>query len=232
MLTVRKADARGITKLDWLDSRHTFSFAEYYDPKHMGFRQLRVINEDRVQPGMGFPTHSHRDMEIITYVLEGALEHQDSLGNGSIIRPGEVQRMSAGRGITHSEFNSSRTELVHFLQIWILPEQAGIVPSYEQKTIDLSAAQGTFHPIASRQGAPGTVKLHQDATICLAILESGEMLNWRPPHQRHAWLQVARGSVLLNNYALAAGDGAGIDDVSQMGLQANQPSEVLLFDLA
>ena len=157
MITVRKAEDRGASKLDWLDSRHTFSFADYYDPAHMGFRQLRVLNEDRVLPGKGFPTHSHRDMEIITYVLKGALEHRDSLGNGSVIRPGEVQRMSAGRGITHSEFNASQTELVHFLQIWILPEQASLVSSYEQKTIDLSAARGGLSPIASRQGGPGVI---------------------------------------------------------------------------
>src|SRR5215469_15454095 len=187
MLTLRKAEDRGITKLDWLDSHHTFSFAEYYDPEHMGFRQLRVINEDRVQPGQGFPTHSHRDMEIISYVLEGSLEHRDGLGNGSVIRPGEVQRMSAGVGITHSEFNASQTELVHFLQIWIVPEQAGLVPSYEQKTIDLLAARGSPSPITSRQGGPGVVKLHQDATISMALLERGESLRWRPPRQRYAW---------------------------------------------
>ena len=157
MITVRKAEDRGASKFEWLDSRHTFSFADYYDPAHMGFRQLRVINEDRVQPGKGFPTHSYRDMEIITYVLKGLLEHRDSLGNGSVIRPGEVQRMSAGRGITHSEFNASQTELVHFLQIWIVPEQAGLVPSYEQKTIDLSAARGGLSPIAYRQGGPGVI---------------------------------------------------------------------------
>ena len=157
MITVRKAEDRGTSKFEWLDSRHTFSFADYYDPAHIGFRQLRVINEDRVQPGKGFPTHSYRDMEIITYVLKGLLEHRDSLGNGSVIRPGEVQRMSAGRGITHSEFNASQTEVVHFLQIWIRPEQASLVPSYEQKTIDLSAARGGLSPIASRQGGPGVI---------------------------------------------------------------------------
>lgn len=232
MLKIRKAEARGLSKLAWLDSRHTFSFAEYYDPAHMGFRQLRVINEDRVKPGEGFPAHSHRDMEIITYVLEGALEHRDSLGNGSIIRPGEVQRMSAGRAITHSEFNPSRTELVHFLQIWILPEQAGMAPTYEQKTIDLSAARGKFHPIASKQGGPGEVKLHQDATICLGVLESGETLRWRPAHERYVWLQMARGAIALNNCSLSAGDGAAIDDESEMTIQAYDPSEILLFDLA
>ena len=232
MLTVRKADDRGASKLDWLDSRHTFSFADYYDPAHMGFRQLRVINEDRVQPGKGFPTHSHRDMEIITYVLKGALEHRDGLGNGSVIRPGEVQRMSAGDGITHSEFNASQTELVHFLQIWILPEQAGLVPSYEQKPIDLSAARGNLHPIASRQGGPGVVRLHQDATISVAVLERGERLRWRPARERYAWLQVARGAIALNEHALSAGDGAGADSNSELRIEAHDASEILLFELA
>jgi quercetin 2,3-dioxygenase len=232
MVTVRKAEDRGASKLDWLDSRHTFSFADYYDPAHMGFRQLRVINEDRVQPGKGFPTHSHRDMEIITYVLKGALEHKDSLGTGSVIRPGEVQRMSAGRGITHSEFNASHRELVHFLQIWILPEQAGLAPSYEQKTINLSAAGGSLSPIASRQGGPGVVKLHQDAAISLALLERGQRLRWHSPRARHAWLQVARGGIALNEHALSAGDGAGVDGNSEMHIEAHEASEILLFDLA
>ena len=232
MITVRKAEDRGASKLDWLDSRHTFSFADYYDPAHMGFRQLRVINEDRVQPGKGLPTHSHRDMEIITYVLKGALEHRDGLGNGSVIRPGEVQRMSAGHGITHSEFNASQTELVHFLQIWIVPEQVGLVPSYEQKTIELSAAHGSLSPITSRQGGPGVVKVHQDATISVALLERGESLRWRPPRERYVWLQVARGAIALNEHALSAGDGAGADDKSELRIEAHGASEILLFDLA
>jgi quercetin 2,3-dioxygenase len=232
MLTVRKAEDRGASQLDWLDSRHTFSFAEYYDPAHMGFHQLRVINEDRVQPEKGFPTHSHRDMEIITYVLKGALEHRDSLGNGSVIRPGEVQRMSAGRGITHSEFNASSKELVHFLQIWILPERMGTAPSYEQKRINLSAARGRLYPIASRQGGPEAVKLHQDATILLALLEPGEVLHHRPSHDRYAWLQVARGAVKLNEDILAAGDGVAVDANTEAQLHADEPSEILLFDLA
>jgi quercetin 2,3-dioxygenase len=232
MLIVRKAEERGASKLDWLDSRHTFSFADYYDPAQMGFRQLRVINEDRVLPGKGFPTHSHRDMEIITYVLKGALEHRDSLGNGSVIHPGEVQRMSAGRGITHSEFNASQTELVHFLQIWILPEQASLVPSYEQKTIDLSMARGSLSPIASRQGGPRVVKLHQDATISVAVLEQGQRLHWRPAREKYAWLQVARGAIALNEHTLSAGDGAGADGNSELRIEANDASEILLFDLA
>jgi quercetin 2,3-dioxygenase len=231
MLTVRKAEARGITKLDWLDSRHTFSFADYYDPKHMGFHQLRVINEDRVQPGQGFPPHSHRDMEIITYVVEGALEHKDSLGNGSIIRPGEVQRMSAGRGITHSEFNPSRSEPVHFLQIWILPEKVGLNPSYEQKTIDLSATRGQFGLIASRHSAQAAVKVHQDAELSVAVLENRYKLLHRLGSGRSAWLQLVRGEVALNGLTLSAGDGAAIDDERELKIEAQQNSEILLFDL-
>jgi len=232
MITVRKAEARGSTRLDWLDSRHTFSFGDYYDPEHMGFRHLRVINEDQVQPNRGFPTHSHRDMEILSYVLEGALEHKDSLGNGSVIRPGEVQRMSAGRGITHSEFNPSRTEVLHFLQIWILPEESGIAPSYEQQAIDLSAARGKFHLIASRQGAQGSVKLHQDAAMSVAILEPGEKLIHGLASGRRAWLQLARGAMALNGDALKAGDGAAIDADSEFKIEAKSTAEMLLFDLA
>jgi quercetin 2,3-dioxygenase len=231
MITVRKSDARGITKLDWLDSRHTFSFADYYDSRYMGFRQLRVINEDRVQPGAGFPPHSHQNMEIVTYVLEGALEHRDSLGNGSVIRPGEVQRMSAGRGITHSEFNPSREELVHFLQIWIMPEQTGLPPSYEQQAINLSAAYGNFYEIASRSGGPGKLKVHQDVTISLAILRSGETLKYSVPSETHAWLQVTRGEITLDNQTLIAGDGVAIDAEPQFTIQADDAAELLLFDL-
>src|SRR5216684_7205469 len=215
MIIVRKGNERGHAQHGWLESYHTFSFADYYDSAFMGFRVLRVINEDRVQPAAGFPSHSHRDMEILSYVLEGVLEHKDSLGNGSVIRPGEVQRMSAGRGITHSEFNPSRTELVHFLQIWIMPAQSGIAPGYEQQRIDLSAARGKFHPIASRQGGPGKVKLHQDATVSVAILEPGEKLLHRLDSGSRAWLQVARGTIALKDYALQAGDGAAIDAESE-----------------
>lgn len=232
MITVRKADERGVTKLDWLDSRHTFSFGDYYDPGHMGFHHLHVINEDRVQPGRGFPAHSHRDMEIITYVLEGALEHKDNLGNGSVIRPGDVQRMSAGRGITHSEFNPLKTELVHFLQIWILPEERGLAPAYEQQAIDLSAARGKFHLISSRQGGPGRVTLHQDASISVAILESGEGLLHRLASGRHAWLQLLRGAITVNRDALKAGDGAAITIEPEFKIAADVRAEILLFDLA
>ncbi|MGH7813665.1 MAG: pirin family protein [Candidatus Binataceae bacterium] len=232
MIAIRKADERGNTRFDWLDSRHTFSFGDYHDPAHMGFRTLRVINEDRVRPGLGFPTHSHRDMEIVTYILEGALEHKDSLGNGSVIRPGEVQRMSAGRGITHSEFNSSSNEAVHFLQIWILPEAAGIAPGYEQQRIDLSSARGKFLPIASREGGPGMVKLHQDAAMSVAILEPGDKLVHRVGGDRHAWLQVGRGEIALNGDALKAGDGAAISGEPELKIETLRNAEILLFDLA
>ncbi len=231
MIHIRKAAERGRTQLDWLDSRHTFSFGDYYDPRHMGFRALRVINEDRVAPGKGFPTHSHRDMEIVTYVLDGALEHKDSLGNGSVIRPGDVQRMSAGRGITHSEFNPSRVAPVHFLQIWILPAERGIAPGYEQKGIDLDAARGKLVLIASGRDAAGAVKLHQDAAIAVAKLDRGVMLAYQPPAGRHAWLQVARGGVTVGADALTAGDGAAISDEPELKMSADSAAEVLLFDL-
>ena len=231
MIKIRKSEARGVSRLGWLDSRHTFSFADYYDPEHMGFRQLRVINEDRVQPGQGFPPHSHKDMEIVTYVVEGALEHKDSLGNGSIIRPGEVQRMSAGRGITHSEFNPSGTEPVHFLQIWILPEAPGLSPSYEQKPIDLSSAYGHFRLLASRQSSQDAVKVHQDADISVAILKGGHKLLHRLRSGRGAWLQIVRGEVTLNAFTLSAGDGAAISAELELKIEAAQGSELLLFDL-
>ena len=231
MLQIRKANERGRSRYGWLESYHTFSFADYYDPTFMGFRALRVINEDRVQPRMGFPSHSHRDMEIVSYVLEGALEHKDSLGNGSVIRPGEVQRMSAGRGVTHSEFNASGSEVVHFLQIWILPEQQGIAPGYEQQVIDLSAAHGQFRPVASRDGGLGKVKLHQDATISVAILQAGERVRHGITRERHAWVQLARGAVMLNDRTLIAGDGAALDDESEIRIEAQEAAEILLFEL-
>ncbi len=231
MITIRKSGERGRTKLDWLDSRHTFSFGDYYDARNVGFRHLRVINEDRVQPGRGFPSHSHQDMEIVTYVLEGALEHKDSLGNGSVIRPGEIQRMSAGRGITHSEFNRSKAEQVHFLQMWILPERPGIAPSYEQQSIELSAARGKFHVVASRRGGPGTVRLNQDAVISVAFLEPGEELVHSLDSGRYAWLHVARGAIGLKGNALAAGDGAAISVEANLKIEAEAKAEVLLFDL-
>ncbi len=232
MIHLRKADERGRTSLDWLDSRHSFSFGDYYDPAQMGFSTLRVINEDRVQPGKGFPTHSHRDMEIISYVLEGALEHKDSLGNGSTIRPGEVQRMSAGRGITHSEFNPSRSGPVHFLQIWILPEEVAMSPSYEQEKIDLSDAQGKFHLIATREGGTGRVRLHQDAALSLAFFKSGAKTTHPIAAGRRAWLQLARGAITVNGNALGASDGAAISGESELKIEARADAEVLLFDLS
>jgi redox-sensitive bicupin YhaK (pirin superfamily) len=231
MITIRKSEERGRTKLDWLDSRHTFSFGDYYDPKNVGFRNLRVINEDRVQIERGFPTHGHQDMEIVTYVLEGTLGHKDSLGNGSVIHPGEVQRMSAGRGITHSEFNPSKVEPVHFLQIWILPERSGVAPSYEQQAIDLPAAHGKFHLIASRQAGPGTVSLDQDASISVALLEPGKELVHRLGTGRHAWLQLARGAIVLNGDALTIGDGAAISVETNLKIEADAKAEILLFNL-
>ena len=231
MIKIRKAEERGVTRLNWLDSRHTFSFADYYDPEHMGFRQLRVVNEDKVQPGGGFPPHSHRDMEIVTYVVEGALEHKDSLGNGSVIRPGEVQRMSAGQGITHSEFNASRSDPVHFLQIWIMPEALGLSPSYEQRTIDLSGARGKFHAIASRQPAQLGVKLHQDANLSMALLENGQTVLHRLGSERGAWLQMVRGNLALNGLMLSTGDGAAIEGERELMIEAKQNCEILFFDL-
>ena len=232
MVTPRKSADRGRTKIDWLDSRHSFSFGDYHDPREMGFRALRVINEDRVRPGAGFPTHPHRDMEIITYILEGALEHKDSLGTGSVIRPGEAQRMSAGTGITHSELNHSKTEPVHFLQIWILPAAAGIAPGYEQKTIDDKKAHTGFAPVGTTDGRDQSVKIHQDAALSVAKLDRGQTVATNLKKGRHGWVQVARGAVTVNGTALAEGDGAAISDEEKVTIVANAPAEVLFFDLA
>jgi redox-sensitive bicupin YhaK (pirin superfamily) len=230
MITVRPSEARGHAERGWLDSRHTFSFADYHDPAHMGFRSLRVINEDRVQPGRGFPPHSHRDMEIVTYVLSGSLEHKDSLGNGSVIRHGEVQRMTAGTGVTHSEYNPSPAEPVHFLQIWILPERSGLPASYEQRALD--AGSGRLRLVASPDGRDGSLVVHQDAALLAARLGAGERVEHPLRAERHAWVQVAAGAVDVNGTALRQGDGAAISDESQLVLRATEPSEVLLFDLA
>jgi redox-sensitive bicupin YhaK (pirin superfamily) len=232
VITPRKSADRGRTKIDWLDSRHTFSFGDYYDPAHSGFRTLRVINEDRVRPGAGFPTHGHRDMEIVTYILEGALEHKDNIGNGSIIRPGEVQRMSAGSGITHSEFNHSKTETVHFLQIWIVPSARGIAPGYEQRTIDEATVHGGLVPIATAGGREQSVNIHQDAAVSVAKLERGQAVEAILKKGRHAWVQVARGGVAVNGIALAEGDGAAVSDEEKLTIAADAPAEVLVFDLA
>ena len=232
MIRVRRANERGHAQHGWLESYHTFSFADYYDPSFMGFRALRVINEDRVQPGQGFGTHSHRDMEIVTYVLEGALAHKDSLGTGSIIRPGDVQRMSAGTGVAHSEFNHSPTELVHFLQIWILPEEEGLAPSYEQRSFPEAERTDRLRLVASRDAREGSVKVHQDVDLHAATLSSGAALEHSLRAGRHAWLQVARGKLSANDQLLSAGDGAAFSDESAVSLIAREPAEILLFDLA
>lgn len=230
MIRVRRSGDRGHTKLGWLDSRHTFSFGEYYDPAHMGFGPLRVINEDQVTPGAGFPRHAHRDMEILSYVLEGALEHKDSLGTGSIIRPGDVQRMSAGTGIQHSEFNSSKRDPLHFLQIWILPEREGIAPGYEQKTFALDRTRGLVL-VASRDGRNGTLTVHQDAEVYAGRLAEGDTVKHVLRPKRLGWLQVARGGVALNGLNLRAGDGVAIEDETELVVRAGPEAEVLLFDM-
>lgn len=233
MITIRSAQDRGVANFGWLDSRHTFSFGNYHDPNHMGFADLRVINEDKVTPGQGFGTHGHRDMEIISYVLEGALEHKDSIGTGSIIRPGDVQRMSAGTGIRHSEFNASKTDPVHFLQIWILPEQEGIAPGYEQKTFTAEEKRGTLRLVGSRDGRDGSITIHQNVELYAALLQDSETVNHTLAEGRVAWLQVVRGAVQLNNQPLTAGDGAAIAQESKIMLQgASEDAEVLLFDMA
>ena len=232
MIRVRKASERGASRYDWLDSRHTFSFNEYYDPQHMGFRSLRVINDDRVAPGAGFPTHGHRDMEILSYVLEGALEHKDSLGTGSVIASGDVQRMSAGAGVLHSEFNHSRTEPVRFLQIWIVPQRRGIQPGYEQKRFPRELKQGKLLLIAAPGGREGALTIHQDASVYAAVLEPDQRVTHEIAPERHAWVQVARGAVTLNGHPLGEGDGAAVSEESRLELVGAEPAEVLLFDLA
>ncbi len=232
MITIRPGGERGHFDHGWLDTRHTFSFADYHDRDHMGFRSLRVINEDRVQPGQGFGTHPHRDMEIVTYVLEGALAHRDSMGNGSTIRPGEVQRMTAGTGITHSEFNHSRTDPVHFLQIWILPERRGLTPSYEQTTIPAESMADRLRPVASHDGRDGSVRINQDASLFVAALAPGRSVTHEFAAGRHGWLQVARGSVVVGGRTLTAGDGASISDEPSIEVRGESAAEVLLFDLA
>ena len=232
MITIRRGDERGRSKFDWLDSRHTFSFGDYYDPQQMGFSDLRVINEDRVAPGGGFPTHSHRDMEIVTYVLEGALAHRDSTGTSSVIRVGDVQRMSAGTGISHSEYNASQSEPVHFLQIWIIPKQSGLQPGYEQRSFDIQKKSGSWVLVAAPDARDGAVKVHQDAELWLATLPRQGELNCTSRPRRRGWLQVLRGSVSLDGASLNAGDGAAITDEHVLGLSARDHSEILLFDLS
>ena len=232
MITIRPRDQRGRAQAGWLDSHHSFSFGHYYDPAHMGFRALRVINEDRVIPGAGFPTHGHQDMEIISYVLDGALAHKDSTGTAAVIRPGEVQRMSAGTGIRHSEFNASQQDPVHFLQIWIVPERAGLAPGYEQRAFGDAEKRGRLRLVASRDGREGSVTVHQDVDLYAALLGAGERVGFELRPGRHAWLQVARGQLRLNGDLLKAGDGAAIADVAQLELTGETDAEVLLFDLA
>ena len=232
MISVRPAGERGHFDHGWLDTYHTFSFASYQDPGHMGFRALRVINEDRVKPGEGFRTHAHRDMEILTWVLEGGLEHKDNMGNGSIIRPGDLQRMSAGTGVTHSEFNPSREAPVHLLQIWLLPSRRGLPPSYEEKHFPSEARRGHLCLIAAGDGRQGAVTIHQDAELWTALLEPGESLRHALKPGRSAWLQVARGEVSLKSTTLGAGDGAAVSGEAALEITASAPAEVLVFDLA
>jgi len=232
MILLRPAAERGRADFGWLDSRHTFSFGEYHDSNHMGFRALRVINEDRVKPGYGFGTHPHRDMEILSYVLEGALQHKDSMGTGSVILPNDVQRMSAGTGVLHSEMNPSTTDGVHFLQIWLLPAQLGIAPGYEQKTFDRSQKEGQLRLVADSEGRDGAVTIHADVDLYAGVFAAGTGTHFDLRPGRHAWVQVARGGVTLNGRTLEQGDGAAVSDESTLELTATSDAEVLLFDLA
>ncbi len=231
-MLIRRAGERGYADHGWLRSFHTFSFADYYAPAHMGFRSLRVINEDRVEGGKGFGTHPHRDMEIISYVLSGELQHKDSMGTGSVIRPGDVQRMSAGTGVTHSEFNASPTEEVHFLQIWILPDARGHAPSYEQKHFTEAERQGKLRLVASSDGADGSLTIHQDARLFAGLLAPGERVSQVLAPARYAWLHVARGKVVVAGHELAAGDAAAFEESGEISIQGSEPSEILLFDLS
>ena len=231
MITVRKSEERGHFDLGWLDTYHSFSFDQYYDPAHMHWRSLRVINEDRVAAGQGFPTHSHRDMEIITYILEGALEHRDSMGNGSVIRPGDVQRMTAGTGVSHSEFNPSKSEPVHLLQIWILPNAQDLTPGFEEKNFPETERAGKLRLIASNDASDGSVELHQDARVYASILEAGQSVEHALADNRYAWLQIARGTVKLNELEMKQGDGAAISRET-LNIIADDRAELLLFDLA
>lgn len=231
MITLRRSDERGRAEHGWLDTRHTFSFADYHDPAHMGYSVLRVINEDRIAPAAGFPTHAHRDMEILTYVIEGALEHKDSLGHGSVIRPSEVQRMSAGSGISHSEYNASVAQPVHLLQIWILPERRGLEPGYEQRRFEPGDRRGRLQLLASRNGDADSVTLHQDAAVYVTHLASGESVRHTFASGRRAWVQLVHGRVRVDGILLETGDGAAVASVAELALVAEAEAEVLLFDL-
>ena len=233
MLAIRHRERRGVANFGWLDSRHTFSFGHYYDPNFMGFGPLRVINEDRVQPGQGFDTHGHQDMEIISYVLEGELEHKDSMGNnGSIIRPGDVQRMTAGTGVRHSEFNHSKHDLVHFLQIWVLPDKKGLKPGYEQKSYSVQEKRGAMRLVGSRDGRDGSVTIHQDVDLYATCLGDGEETSHDLAAGRKGWVQVARGRAEVNETSLRAGDGAALADETVITLRGISDSEILLFDMS
>jgi len=236
MITVRRREDRGRTRISWLDSQHSFSFGDYFDPENLGFRSLRVINEDRVAPGAGFPTHGHRDMEILSYVLEGGLEHKDSSGGGGVIRPGEIQFMRAGRGVTHSEYNASKTEPVHFLQIWIVPDERGLDPAYGQLALDEARAASGWALLASRDGRDQSIRLHQDVDLSVARLRNGQARSYALAPDRQAWLQVVRGEVRANGQALRSGDGATFSGETSgepsLALTALGDAEVLLFDLA
>jgi redox-sensitive bicupin YhaK (pirin superfamily) len=232
MITIRKAEERGHFDFGWLNTYHSFSFGDYYDPQHSQFRALRVINEDFVAPGRGFPRHGHRDMEIVTYILQGALEHRDSMGTGSIIRRGDAQRMSAGTGVTHSEANPSQTEPVHLLQIWILPGRQGSQPEYEEKKFSDDEKRNKLRLIVSPKGSDGSVRIHQDAKIYASLLDEGRAVDHTLENGRSAWLQVAAGSVTVNDVDLKQGDGAAVSEESNLRITAREPAEVLLFDLA
>ena len=232
MIKVRKSEDRGHAQHGWLDSYFSFSFADYYDPQFMGFRHLRVINEDRVQPGQGFGTHPHKDMEIITFVLEGSLEHKDSMGTGSIIKPGEIQAMSAGTGVTHSEFNPSKKDPVHLLQIWILPERKGIKPSYQQKSFTEEQCRGKLHLLASGRVTDSAAKINQDVELFTVVLPKGGKIEHPLESGRHAWVQVTKGSLNVNGTSLKAGDGAAISDEKSLDFNTQNSAEFLLFDLA
>jgi quercetin 2,3-dioxygenase len=232
MINIRKSNERGRANHGWLDTHFTFSFADYFDPEHVQFRTLRVMNDDRVAGGGGFPMHPHRDMEIVTYVLEGALEHRDSMGNGSVIKPGDVQYMSAGSGVTHSEFNASKTEAVHLYQIWMLPEKKGLKPAYDQKNFSEAEKRGKLRLVASADGRDGSVKIRQDNELYATVLSAGDSVRHALKPERHAYVQVARGSVKLNGQQLAEGDGAAISAEKAVELMGVKDAEVLLFDLA
>jgi redox-sensitive bicupin YhaK (pirin superfamily) len=231
MINVRRANERGSVNLGWLDSKHSFSFGDFYDPEHMGFGSLRVINDDTIQPGQGFGTHPHRDMEIISYIIDGALEHKDSMGNGAVMRSGEVQRMTAGTGVSHSEFNHSKEELVHFLQIWVLPEAQSLTPGYEQKNFSVEDKMNRLRLVASRDGADGSITVHQDMRIYASVLTPGTSLTHSLTEGRQAWVQVASGDVTVAGEILSAGDGIAVSDIDGIDIAASSEAELLLFDM-